>query len=123
MDDFKDYLSKISDEDQRARTTKVLNWVHSEFPQLKTRIAWNQPMFTDHDTFIIGFSTSKKHLAVAPEEITITKFSDQIKEAGYAHTKGLIQIPWEKDVDFELLKDIIQFNIDEKIDATSFWRK
>lgn len=29
MDDFKDYLSKTSDKDQRARTTEVLNWVHS----------------------------------------------------------------------------------------------
>ena len=26
-------------------------------------------MFTDHGTYIIGFSVSKKHLAVAPEAV------------------------------------------------------
>ena len=45
-------------------------------------------MFTDHGTFIIGFSVSKKHLAVAPESVTITHVEDDIVKAGYDYTKG-----------------------------------
>ncbi|MCQ4950818.1 hypothetical protein NE646_14380, partial [Bittarella massiliensis] len=41
------------------------------FPDLTPKIAWNQPMFTDHGTFIIGFSAAKAHLAVAPERAGI----------------------------------------------------
>ncbi|QCB29216.1 hypothetical protein [Corynebacterium endometrii] len=33
--------------------------------ELGCHIAWNQPMFTHHDTFIIGFSHAKKHMAAA----------------------------------------------------------
>lgn len=35
-------------------------------------------MFTDHCTFIIGFSIAKHHLAVAPEIAGINRFSDEI---------------------------------------------
>ena len=47
-------------------------------------------MFTDHDTFIIGFSVAKHHLAVAPEQAGIHHFVDEIEQAGYDHTKELV---------------------------------
>ena len=49
-------------------------------------------MFTDHGTFIIGFSIAKNHLAVAPESAGINHFSDEIVQAGYDHTKQLVRI-------------------------------
>ena len=70
-------------------------------------IAWNQPMFTDRGTFIIGFSVTKKHLAVAPERAGIDRFSDKIMQAGYSHSQELIRIPWDKPVDYALLEKII----------------
>ncbi len=79
-------------------------------------------MFIDHGTYIIGFSLAKHHLAVAPEGVTISKFAEQISQAGYTHTKQLFRIGWEQPVDYHLLKEIIQFNIEDKADATKFWR-
>lgn len=119
---FTDYLAKTAPE-QRERTQEVLTWVSKTFPQLAPRIAWNQPMFTDHDTFIIGFSDSKKHLAVAPEAAGINQFSAAIKAAGYQHTKQLIQLPWTSPVNYTLLEQIIRFNLQDKANTTSFWRK
>ena len=49
-------------------------------------------MFTDHGTFIIGFSVSKKHLAVAPEKVTIAHVEDDIVKAGYDYTEQLISL-------------------------------
>lgn len=80
-------------------------------------------MLTDHGTFIIGFSVSKKHLAVAPEALGMEVFSDQIKEAGYGQTKNLMQIPWESPIDYGLLERMIEFNISDKANYSSFWRK
>ncbi|WP_367297224.1 iron chaperone [Loigolactobacillus coryniformis] len=119
---FTDYLAKIAPE-QRERTQEVLTWVSTTFPQLAPRIAWNQPMFTDHDTFIIGFSNSKKHLAITPETAGINQFSAAIKAAGYQHTKQLIQLPWTSPVNYTLLEQIIRFNLQDKANTTSFWRK
>lgn len=90
---------------------------------METEIKWKQPMFTDHGTFIIGFSVSKKHLAVAPESVTITHVEDDIVKAGYDYTKELIRIPWKASVDYSLLEKMIEFNIWDKANCSTFWRK
>ena len=123
MEVFAEYLARIDDAGQRARVEEILGWVAKRFPDLVPRIAWNQPMFTDHGTFIIGFSVAKKHLAVAPERAGIDRFSDEIVQAGYSHSKELVRIPWDKPVDYALLEKIIEFNIADKADCKTFWRK
>lgn len=123
MEVFADFLKRIDNPDHLLRTEEVLSWVAETFPQLEPKLAWNQPMFTDHDTFIIGFSVSKQHLAVAPEQAGIRQFTDDIEKAGYDHTKELIRFKWNRPFDFELLEKLIRFNIADKADCTTFWRK
>ncbi|MFO6495833.1 iron chaperone [Bacillus sp. z60-11] len=123
MEVFAEYLANIDHPQHRARTEEVLCWVTEKFPQLAPKMAWNQPMFTDHGTFIIGFSVAKHHLAVAPERAGIIHFSDEIVEAGYDHTKQLVRIKWDHPVDFSLLEKIIEFNMLDKADCSTFWRK
>ena len=123
MEVFAEYLAGIEDPQHRARTEEVLDWVAKIFPQLARRVAWNQPMFTDHGTFIIGFSVSKGHLAATPEMAGIDRFSEEIVKAGYEHSKMLVRFPWDRPVDYGLLKRIIEFNIADKADTTTFWRK
>lgn len=123
MEVFTEYLTQIDNQQHRIRTEEVLVWASNKFPNLTLKIAWNQPMFTDHGTFIIGFSVSKNHLAVAPEKAGINHFSDEIVKAGFDHTKELIRIRWDAPVDFSLLEKIIEFNISDKADCSTFWRK
>lgn len=123
MEVFAEYLAHIDNPEHRERTEEVLAWVTNKFPELMPKMAWNQPMFTDHGTFIIGFSIAKHHLAVAPERVVIQHFSDEIVQAGYDHTKELVRIRWERPVDFSLLEKMIEFNITDKADCTTFWRK
>ena len=123
MDVFAKYLARIENPLHRARLEEVLSWIIRRFPNLMPKIAWNQPMFTDHGTFIIGFSVAKPHLAVAPEKAGILRFSDEIVQAGYEHSKELIRIRWDNPVDFSLLEKIIAYNILDKAECTTFWRK
>ncbi|NGP61203.1 iron chaperone [Paenibacillus thiaminolyticus] len=123
MEVFAEYLAHIDNPQHRARMEEVLAWVTKQFPHLMPKMAWNQPMFTDHGTFIIGFSVAKHHLAVGPERAGIIHFSDEIVQAGYDHTKQLVRIPWESPVDFSLLQKMIEFNILDKADCSTFWRK
>lgn len=122
MEVFADYLASIDNPQHRERIEEVLRWVAETFPDLKPKVAWNQPMFTEHDTFIIGFSVSKQHLAVSPELAGINHFSDEIVKAGYDHTKQLMRIKWTSSVDFPLLAKMIEFNRLDKADCTTFWR-
>ncbi len=41
---------------------------------------------------------------------------------GFKHTKMLIHFPWDKPVDYGLLGTLIDFNIADKADVTTFWR-
>jgi uncharacterized protein YdhG (YjbR/CyaY superfamily) len=123
MEVFADYLAKIDHPDHQARTEEVLAWVTEKFPNLLPKIAWKQPMFTDHGTYIIGFSVSKHHLAVAPEKAGMTQFADSIVQAGYDHTKLLVRIQWNQPVDYALLEQMIEFNILDKADCSTFWRE
>ncbi|PEL13742.1 iron chaperone [Bacillus sp. AFS017336] len=123
MEVFAQYLAGIDNPDHRERTTEVLEWIADKFPNLESQIKWNTPMFSDHGTFIIGLSTSKQHMSVSPEEAGIVHFADDIAKAGYSATKGLFRIPWKKPVNYELLEKMIEFNIQEKAELTTFWRK
>ena len=123
MEVFADYLAQMDNPQQRERTEEVLAWIAKKFPNLVPKISWNQPMFTNHGTFIIGFSVAKKHLAVAPERVAVTHFSDDIEQAGYELTKELVRIKWEHPVDYLLLEKIIEFNILDKANCSTFWRK
>ncbi|OAS18498.1 iron chaperone [Paenibacillus oryzisoli] len=123
MEVFAEFVGRIDNPQHRERTEEVLTWVAQKFPHLEPKIAWNQPMFTDHGTFIIGFSVAKPHLAIAPEKAGILQFADDIVQAGYDHTKELVRIKWSSPVDYSLLERMIAFNVAEKADCSTFWRK
>lgn len=123
MNAFAEYLTKIENDTHRARMTEVLEWVKDEFPQLEPRYAWNQPMFTDHGTFIIGFSIAKPHISISPEFAGMEQFCHAIDQAGYTQSKMLFRIKWEQPINYELLRQIIQYNCLDKVTCKTFWRK
>lgn len=123
METLQDYLDTMPSLDVKERVKEVLDWVQKTFPQLESRIAWKQPMFTDHGTFIIGFSVAKHHMAIAPEEKSMDLFYDRLKAVGYNPTSKMFRIKWESEVDYDLLYEIIQYNIEDKKDCETFWRK
>ena len=123
MEVFAEYLATIENDGNRKRTIEVFSWVKEAFPSLEPRFAWNQPMFTDHGTFIIGFSVAKPHLALAPEGAGIRHFSEKIVAAGYSHGAKFMRIRWELPVNYTLLEQIIRYNMEEKKECATFWRK
>ena len=117
-----EFLATIPNADNRARMVEVLVWVAQHYPELELRIAWNQPMFTHNRTYIIGFSTASKHMAMAPERATMIRFEPVMRERGTDFGKMFARQPWNKPVDYELLVAFIQHQLAEKHDVTSFWR-
>ena len=114
MKNFNDFLKSIDEPDKREKMEMILNHIKEKYPQLQKEIKWNQPMFSDHGTFIIGFSISKGHISVAPESVVIKLFEKEIEEAGYSNTREIFRIKWTDEVDFELLDKIVTYNIKDK---------
>ncbi|WP_412518416.1 iron chaperone [Staphylococcus simulans] len=122
MENFNDYLNKVEDPKQKEILTNVFNWVDETFPELEKVIKWNQPMYTHHGTYIIGFSRAKAHFSINPEAAGMKPFIARFDKNGYTYTENLFRIKWTQDVDYDLLKDMIQYNLEDKAEITSFWR-
>ncbi|MDG0808129.1 iron chaperone [Cohnella rhizosphaerae] len=123
MEVFAEFLGRIDNLAHREKLEAVFDWIRSKFPQLTPKLAWNQPMFTDHGTFIIGFSAAKRHMAVALEKACMLRFANDIAQAGYESTKELVRIRWDSPLDYDLLEKMIAFNVADKADCDTFWRK
>lgn len=123
QDVFNAYLEKLPEGYIRDRMRDLLERIVADYPMLNPVIKWNQPMFTEHDTFIIGFSVAKKHIALAPEAVAITSHSNELDQRELSYTKELVRLPHDQPLDYELIKLMIDFNREDKKDLTAFWRK
>ena len=99
---------------------EVLDWVAEHYPELELRIAWNQPIFTHHGTYIIGFSTASKHMAMAPGLATVIRFESVMRERGTDFGTMLACQPWR--FAYELLDAFIRHQLSYKRHVTSFRR-
>jgi len=122
MKTFNDFLNSIDDPEKRERMSHILVHIRRQYPQLQEEIKWSQPMFSDHGTFIIGFSLAKGHLAVAPEAAGVVYLEEDLRKAGYTSTRELFRIKWDQAVDYEILDKVIDYNIEEKKGMTKYWR-
>lgn len=117
-----EFLNKVKNPVLKDRLEAIFAQIQQEFPSLTTEIKWNQPMFIMDGTFIIGFSSAKAHISIAPETVTMETFAKDIKEAGYEATSNLFKIKEDQEVNWDLLRNIIAFNMEEKKGYEKFWR-
>ncbi|OTA25564.1 hypothetical protein B9G54_07360 [Alloscardovia macacae] len=120
--DFAEYLEgpRVPDT-TRELLREVLSWMCTTHPELETRIAWNQPMFTHHGTFIVGFSASSKHLSFAPEVPVLEQLRSAFSERGYKCLKKTVNLPLSLSLPFDLLDEAVAAQMELKKDVTSFW--
>lgn len=123
MKQLDEWVKGIDNQDHQEKLRSVLYWVKEQYPRLEPVIKWNQPMFTDHGTFIIGFSASKKHFSVGLEEAVITHLKEEMEERGTDFSKMTVRMKWKEEVDYELLEKIIEYQMEDKKECETFWRK
>ncbi len=121
--EFEHFLAAIDNEEHRLKFAHAMAAATAPFPQLKAEYKWNQPMFTDHGTFITAFSVASKHFSVALEHLGMEKFGPRIDDEGYSRGKKLMRIRFDQPIPVALLRDIIEFQIEAKKDCTTFWAK
>lgn len=119
---FEEYLKDIDNDSHQYKVSELLYWILNEFPELEPVIKWNQPMVTHNGTYIFGLSVSKQHIAVSPELATIKHFKDDIEKTGYSYTDNIIRIKWKEVIDYDLIRKMIVFQMEEKAGFTKFWR-
>jgi uncharacterized protein YdhG (YjbR/CyaY superfamily) len=103
------------------RLIEIVDWIKKEYPTLVLQIKWSQPMFIMEDTYVIGFSLSKKHISVGPEKPIMEQFKDQIENNGYKKSTKIFTITSKQEVDYSLLKLLIEETMKVKKGYEKFW--
>lgn len=120
---FEQYVEHtIKDEINKTKYVEFVNWIKNNF-LLTLEIRWNQPMFTKDQTFIISVTAAKNHMSVAPEKYTLDYFRKSIQESRYKDSSHLFQIQFKQEINYDLLKRIIDFQIEDKKNYKKFWRE
>lgn len=122
METFQDYIETIDDMTYRRQFEEVIEWINKNYSELNRVIRWNTPMYTMGNTFILGIDSAKKHISISPEEKTMDIYKDDIEKSGYSQTRGLFRIKYSENVDYDLLKKLIDYNIEDKKGYKKFWR-
>ncbi len=115
-----EYLQSITDPEHRAAFAGLLGRIERTWPQLECEVKWNQPMYTHHATFIIGFTALAHHITVGPERRTLAHLMPRIEELGLAHGTKTFRIGYDEP-QWDLLSDAIEWTIADKREITTFW--
>ena len=102
-----EYIAAQS-EDVRPILVKVRAAIRDAAPNAVEKISWQMPTFWQ-DENLIHFCAHKNHLGIHPGALEHLPFADRL--AAYKTSKGAIQFPYNKPVDYELITDITKWRV------------
>ena len=102
-----DYIAGQPEEVQPI-LNKVRDTIREAAPDAKEKISWQMPTYWQGEN-LIHFSASKNHLGIHPGLVERLPFKDKLSE--YKTSKGAIQFPYNKPIDYELIADITRWRV------------
>ena len=108
-----EYISNQS-EDVRLVLMKVRETIRTAAPEAIEKISWSMPTFWQGEN-LIHFAAFKKHLGIYPGDMSHSPFDERL--VGYQtsqkrrRTKGAIQFPYDKPINFDLIADITRWRV------------
>ena len=82
--------------------------IHAAAPEAIEKISWQMPTFWQGEN-LIHFAAFKKHIGLYPGGEATLKFAERL--VGYKTSKGAIQLPLDKPIDYELITDIVRWRL------------
>lgn len=104
-----EYIAAQPD-DVRPLLHDIRETIRAAAPEAKEKISWQMPTFWQGEN-LIHFAVFKKHIGLYPGVEATSEFKERL--AGYKTSKGTIQLPLGKPIDFELITDIVRWRINQ----------
>lgn len=101
------YIS-VQAEEVQPILHKVREVIRLAAPDATEKISWQMPTFWQGEN-LIHFAAFKKHAGIYPGDLSLAPFEDRLE--GYHRTKGAIQFPYDKTIDYELIADITRWRV------------
>lgn len=87
---------------------QVRKTIRSAAPQATEKISWRMPTFWQGEN-LIHFAAFQKHISIFPGGEATEVFAERL--VGYKTSKGTIQFPLNKPIDYQLIADITRWRI------------
>jgi Uncharacterized conserved protein len=108
-----DYIADQPDEIQPLLRS-IRQTISAAAPDAVQKIAWQMPTFWQGEN-LIHFAAFKKHIGLYPGGEATAFFADRL--AGYKTSKGAIQLPLDKPIDYNLITDIVLWRLEQAREA------
>ncbi|MDR1563337.1 MAG: DUF1801 domain-containing protein [Oscillospiraceae bacterium] len=82
--------------------------IHAAAPDAIEKMSWQMPTFWQGEN-LIHFAANKKHIGIYPGGEAVGVFAERL--TGYKTSKGAIQLPLEKPIDYALIADIVRWRL------------
>ena len=107
-------------EDVQPILRKVRDTIRAAAPDATEKMSYHMPTFWQGEN-LIHFAASKNHLGVYPGELDRLPFAERL--AIYKTSKGAIQLPYDKPIDYELITDITLWRVASVIEKAEAKKK
>lgn len=98
--------------DVRLRMETLRKIILDCSPEITEKISWGMATFVLNGN-LVHFSGEKKHMGFHPAPSAITAFKDRLGD--YKYSKGTIQLPYDKPMPYDLLREMTMFRIREQM--------
>ncbi|MCL2529521.1 MAG: DUF1801 domain-containing protein [Coriobacteriia bacterium] len=79
-------------------------------PDALEKLSWRMPTYWQSEN-LIHFAAFSKHIGLYPGAKAIIHFADRLE--GYKTSKGAIQLPLSKPIDYKLITDIVRWRLEQ----------
>ncbi len=82
--------------------------IRAAAPEATEKISWRMPTFWQGEN-LIHFAAFKSHIGLYPGAEAVEVFAGRL--TGYKTSKGAIQLPLGKPIDYQLIADIVRWRV------------
>ena len=82
-------------------------------PDLEQTISYGIPTLKKNGKIVLHFAAQKAHLGLYPGSEAIAHFDERLKD--YQTSKGTIQIPYIQTLDYQLIEDLVRYNLERAV--------
>lgn len=104
-----DYIADQTEELQPLLQS-VRETIRAATPEATERMSWQMPTFWQGEN-LIHFAAFKNHIGVYPGGEAVGVFAERL--TGYKTSKGSIQFPLNKPIDYGLITDIVRWRVEQ----------
>ncbi len=104
-----EYISEQSEEIQ-PMLCKIRETIRNAAPNAAEKISYRMPTFWQGEN-LIHFAAFKNHISIFPGDEAIVYFKEKL--TGYKTSKGTIQFPLDKPIDYDLIAEITRWRVEQ----------